>query len=390
MKYAHILAEFYGSAWALREQNLFAMQELIRLKAVEGVKWTAEEIRARIEAANAESGYSPSGRGVARFLPANSDARLSGMPMEAGNGRHNSAAPGSVAVIPIYGVISHRMNMIGQISGAGGTSIEKLTAQFRQALDDTNCKAIVLEVDSPGGGVSGVMELASEIYNARGQKPIIAVVNSMACSAAYWLASAAKEIVCSPSGQAGSIGVYMIHQDVSEAYAKDGVKNTILKAGKYKTEGNPYEPLSDEARAVLLANVEDYYAMFVKAVAQNRGTSQAAVRDGYGQGRTVLAADSVRAKLTDRVGTMDEVLRGFGIKTGRASRVSNGNRLNAMRMDMLREGAASSAIVENAPNAARLRRKMELEKTSTNSAVPADARQAAAAIKRRRRELGML
>lgn len=363
MKYAHVVAEFSRSVWALREETFFAMQELLRLQAVEGLKWTAEEIRGRIEAANTESGYSPADRGAARFLSdenfdMRTEAMLSGMPMQAADGKRNSAAPGSVAVIPIMGIISQRMNMVSQISGAGGTSIEKLTAQFRQAVDDTNCKAIVFDVDSPGGSVAGVMELASEIGNARAKKPITAVVNCMACSAAYWLASAATEIVCSPSGQAGSIGVYMIHQDASEAYAKEGIKNTIIKAGKYKTEGNPYEPLSDEARAALLSNVEDYYGMFVKAVAQNRGTSQAAVRSGFGQGRSLLAADSVREKLTDRVGGMDSVLRGFGV--GKSSgRASNALQIRQMQMDFFGRPLDGMRAAD-APKAAIRRRQLAM------------------------------
>lgn len=317
MKYSRIVAEFYRQSWALREETLFAMQELIRLQAFEGLKWTPEEIRERIEAANAASGYQTEERKGARFVAQDKfDDAQDSLPMQAANGKRNAAAPGSVAVIPIRGIISQRMSMMSEISGGGGTSTEKLTGQFRQALEDGNCKAIVFDVDSPGGSVAGVTELASEIYNSRGKKPSTAVVNSMACSAAYWLASAAKEVVCTPSGQAGSIGVYMIHQDVSEAYAKDGVKNTIIKAGKYKTEGNPYEPLSDEARAALLSNVEDYYGMFVRGVAQNRGTTQAAVRDGYGQGRSLLATDAVKQNLVDRVGTLDDVLGKYGVKPG--------------------------------------------------------------------------
>jgi signal peptide peptidase SppA len=291
------------------------MQELIRLQAFEGLKWTAEEIRERIEAANSANGYAQE-HVLGPYFVAGEGLCTS---MQAANGKRASAAPGSVAVIPVYGIISQRMNMMSQISGAGGTSIEKLTAQFRQALGDTNCKAIVFDVDSPGGSVNGVMELATEIFNARAQKPITAVVNSMACSAAYWLASAASDVVCSPSGQAGSIGVFMIHQDASEAYAKEGIKNTIIKAGKYKTEGNPYEPLSDDARAALLSSVEGYYSMFVKAVAQNRGATQAAVRDGFGQGRSVLATDAVKQDLVDRVGTMDDVLGKYGVKPGSSS-----------------------------------------------------------------------
>jgi signal peptide peptidase SppA len=316
MKYSRIVAEFYSRAWALREETLFAMQELIRLQAFAAAKWTAEEIRQRIDAANAENGYLAEHHGGARFVAQDrfDDAQES-LPMQAANGKRNSAAPGSVAVIPITGIISHRMNMMSQLSGAGGTSIEKLTAQFRQALGDTNCKAIVFDVDSPGGSVEGVMELASEIYDARKQKPITAVVNSMACSAAYWLASAASEVVCTPSGQAGSIGVYVTHQDESKALENDGIKITVIKAGKYKTEGNPSEPLSDEARAAFQSKVDDYYGMFVKSIAQNRGTSQAAVRDGYGQGRSLLATDAVKQGLVDRVGTMDAVLGKYGVKS---------------------------------------------------------------------------
>ena len=213
--------------------------------------------------------------------------------------QHRAASPrraqnsggGKVTVIPIVGVISHRASMIAEISGPGaGTSIQKLQEKFRLAVDDPDCRAIVLDVDSPGGSVEGVMELASEIYAGRRQKPITAVCNSMACSAAYWLASAAGEVVITPSGQAGSIGVYMLHQDESEALKKDGIKITIIKAGKYKTEGNPSEPLSEEAYDAFLDKVNDYYGMFVKAVSQHRGASQAAVREGYGQGRSLLAA----------------------------------------------------------------------------------------------------
>jgi signal peptide peptidase SppA len=312
MKYSRIVAEFHSRAWAIREETLLAMQELIYLQAVEGLKWTPQEIRERIEAANSANGYLAPEHILGAYFVVGENC----MSMQAANGKRSAASPGSVAVIPISGIISQRMSMMSQISGAGGTSIERLTAQFRQALGDTNCKAIVFDVDSPGGSVEGVPELASEIVNARKQKPISAVVNSMACSAAYWLASAASEMVCTPSGQAGSIGVYMMHQDESKALENEGVKITVIKAGKYKTEGNPAEPLSDEARAAFQSKVDTLYGMFVKSVAQNRGTSQAAVRDGYGQGRSLLANDAVKENLVDRVATMDDVLQKYGVKPG--------------------------------------------------------------------------
>lgn len=332
MKYSRIVAEFYSLAWALRIETLQGMRELIRQHAFESVRWSAGEIRERIAAANAANGYTPHDRGEARFVtadsfvegtsPGSSPEMMRATAMEAANGSRNSAPAGSVAVIPIVGIVAHRMNMMGDISGPGGASIQKLTAQFRQALGDGNCKAIVFDVDSPGGSVEGVMELATEIFNARKQKSIVAVCNSMACSAAYWLASAAGELVCTPSGQCGSIGVYMVHQDESKALENDGIKITIIKAGKFKAEGGPSEPLSEEARAAFQSKVDDYYGMFIKAVAQQRGSSQSAVRDGFGQGRSLLAGEAVKARLADRVATLDDVLAKFGVKGSGSSQHS--------------------------------------------------------------------
>ena len=342
MKYAHVVASLCQTVWAIREETLMAMQNLIRERS-EGARWSAEEIRDRVAEANSANGYVPIARDGARFLAENQELGLpagrgGGILMEGPGGGRNSAAPGSVGLIPIIGVISQRASMISEISGpGGGASIQKLTAQFRQALDDPNCKAIVFDVDSPGGGVAGVTELASEIFNARNQKPIVAVVNSMSCSAAYWLSSAASRIVVSPGGQAGSIGVYMLQMDESEALKKAGLKINVIKAGKYKTEGIASEPLSDEARAAFQANVDEYYGMFVKAVAQNRGASQTAVRNGYGQGRSLLAAEAVKQNLADREGTLDEVLAGLGVRIGgkrrreRTDEVRMRNQLASMR-----------------------------------------------------------
>lgn len=231
----------------------------------------------------------------------------------ASNRRPTPAAHGSVAVLPLFGVIGHRMNAMSSMSG--GTSTEKFASLFANALEDPNVRAIVLDIDSPGGTVQGVSELASQIYKARGTKPIVAVANALAASAAYWIASAADEIVAPPSGEVGSIGVFVIHTDVSKAEAADGVTHTIIKAGKYKAEGNPYEPLSEEARAAAQEYVDGYYGMFVGAVAKNRGVSVGDVRSGYGEGRTLRAADALKAGMIDRVGTLDSVLVGLGAKS---------------------------------------------------------------------------
>jgi len=318
MKYSRIIAEFYRRVWALKEETLISMQDLIRQQS-EGVKWSLAEIRERIAAANEANGYLGHESMEARYLAFDDEP----MPMQRASGKRNAAGKGSVAVIPMTGIISHRMSMISEISGGGGGSTQALTAQFRQALEDGNCKAIVFDVDSPGGSVEGVMELAQEIYDARKLKPISAVCNAMACSAAYWLASAASEVVCTPSGQCGSIGVYMMLQDESEALKNEGVKITLLKAGKYKAEGHPAEPLSDDARNFLQSQVDSVYGMFVKSVAAQRGVSQAAVRDGMGQGRSLLANDAVKANLADRTGTLDDVLEKYGVKKTSGARAEN-------------------------------------------------------------------
>ena len=214
-------------------------------------------------------------------------------------------------MLPLTGVIMHRANMFSEFSG--GTSTEKFTAAFRQLVADPMIKAIVLDVDSPGGTVAGVEELASEIFKAREQKPIYAVANALAASAAYWIASSATELIVTPSGLVGSIGVYAAHQDISEFAKQAGVKVTLVSAGKYKTEGNEFEPLSDEARAALQARVDEYYGMFVKAVARNRGVSPSDVRGGFGEGRVVGAKQAVALGMADRVATLDETLARLGV-----------------------------------------------------------------------------
>jgi capsid assembly protease len=238
-----------------------------------------------------------------------SDEELQALTVNAAN-RPSPRTAGAVAVIPIYGIISHRMNMLTQFSG--GTSTESVSKLLKQCLADPNVKAIVFDVDSPGGSVDGVDELSSEIYKARGQKKMVSVVNTMAASAAYWISSAADEMVITPSGMAGSIGVYMVHEDDSAMNDAMGVKYTYISAGKYKTEANPDEPLSDEARAAIQQMVDSMYNSFVSAVARNRGVSVSDVRNGYGQGRAVLAKEAVAEKMCDRVATLDQTLARFG------------------------------------------------------------------------------
>jgi len=222
----------------------------------------------------------------------------------AGDGLRRTA--GQIAVLPIVGLLTHRG---GTVESARTTSTAAIASAVRTLAADGAVSAIVLEVDSPGGEVAGTVEAGDAIREAARSKPIVAIANSHAGSAAYWLASQATELLVTPSGQVGSIGVYSAHEDQSKALDTQGRKVTLISAGKFKVEGNPFEPLGDEARAARQATVDHFYGMFVKAVARGRRVGVEAVRDGFGQGRMVAAPAAVEQGMADRVGTLDDAVR---------------------------------------------------------------------------------
>lgn len=216
---------------------------------------------------------------------------------------------GGIALLPLYGVVTQRGNMVDDVSGPGSTSTQQFSSALRQLLADDTVGQILIDIDSPGGSVYGVAELADEIQSARSQKPIVAVANSLAASAAYWIGCAASEFYVTPGGEVGSIGVWQAHQDYSQALEESGVKTTLISAGKFKVEGNPYSPLDADAQSFMQSRVDDYYAAFTKSVARGRGVSVAQVREGMGQGR-VLGADAALAQsMVDGVATFDDVLK---------------------------------------------------------------------------------
>ncbi|GAF79644.1 unnamed protein product [marine sediment metagenome] len=219
---------------------------------------------------------------------------------------------GGVTVLPLHGILSQRMNMMSEMSG--GTSYEEFGAWFDAAVEDEAVGAIVLDVDSPGGSVYGLEELSAKMYAARGRKPIVAVANAQAASAAYYVGSSAKQFVVTPSGEIGSIGVVSMHVDVSAADEQIGLKRTIISTPKFKAEGNPYEVLSKEARDHEQGVVDDFYGRFVADVARNRNTTKADVEAHFGQGRMVLAEAAVAAGMADRVATLAQVLTDLGVK----------------------------------------------------------------------------
>jgi signal peptide peptidase SppA len=274
---SYILQAFTETPWAILPSKLAVLEEIV-YRHVNGEKLNAEEVQERIH-------------GAAR--PAD----------------HNMVSTGSpkmVAILPLFGTIFPRANMMTDVSGA--TSADRFGAKFSDLVNNPDIGAIVLDINSPGGQVNGIAEAANRIFEARGKKPVVAVANHLMASAAYWIGSAADEIVATPDADMGSVGVFAVHQDVSRKLEQDGVKVTFIKEGKYKTEGNPYEPLSDEARAVIQEHVSDAYDKFINALARNRGVKPDDVRNGYGEGRVVSAQHAVRLGMADRIETLDQTV----------------------------------------------------------------------------------
>ncbi len=214
---------------------------------------------------------------------------------------------GSVAVLPVYGVIAPRMNMLSEISG--GTTYDQLAKQLRGLVANRDVQAIVLDVNSPGGSVAGNAEFAAEIMEAKAVKPIIAQAQFTMGSAAYQIGAAATEIVAAPSARVGSIGTYVIHDDISKALEQRGIKRTFISAGEGKVDGNEAEPLSPSARARLEAWANEAYEQFVGNVVAGRGRSLTAakVKDEW-KALTYGAPEALRIGMIDRVATLDQTI----------------------------------------------------------------------------------
>jgi signal peptide peptidase SppA len=214
--------------------------------------------------------------------------------------------PEGAAIIPIRGALVQRG---GLHPWSGMTGYDGIRFKFLAALADQAVKGIVLDIDSPGGEVAGVFDLADTIHAARGAKPIWAILNEAAYSAAYCLASAADTITVPRTGGAGSIGVIAMCVDMSQALDKAGIVVNVIAHGKRKADGNQFEPLPKEARERFQADVDTIGALFEATVARNRAIPASAVRDL--EGSTFLGPAAVARKLADRVAAPDEAFDAF-------------------------------------------------------------------------------
>lgn len=223
------------------------------------------------------------------------------------NSRSSYEIVNGVAILPMHGVMAKRMNLFMDISGGVSTRMAQL--QLQAAVEDPEVKQIILDIESPGGAVDGTQELANAIRAARQQKPVIALADGLMASAGYWAGSAALQVfMASDTTEVGSIGVVATHVDQSRRLDDAGITVTEITAGKYKRIAGAYSPLTEEGRDYIQSQVDHIYALFVDAVAANRGTSAEDVVERMADGRIFIGQQAIDAGLVDGVSTMSELI----------------------------------------------------------------------------------
>jgi signal peptide peptidase SppA len=273
-KYPNIQAAFYGEAWMILPETLHMMEQIL-LERASGARLSPEEVQARI----GSGGY--------------------------GQSRDSPESEG-VAVIGLHGPIVNRAGMFEQMSGM--TSPQSFGSAVRAAADDDAVSHIVLDIDTPGGTVSGTHDAAEAVRYAKGRKPVIAVANDLMASAGYYIGAQASKLVVLPSSNVGSISVIMAHRDLTRAEEKLGVKTTVFRTGENKALGHPSEALSERATASIQTRLEAVHKVFVQAVAEGRGVDPAKVQAEWADGSLWLGQDAVNTGLADEVNTLSGVL----------------------------------------------------------------------------------
>lgn len=209
-----------------------------------------------------------------------------------------------IAVVPITGPIFRYANLFTQISGA--TSTEVLATDIRTALDNSYVRGIVLDIDSPGGEATGINELAALIHRSRDVKPIVAYAGGMMASAAYWIGSAAEEVVADATALIGSIGVVTTYYDTRKRDEKADVRRVEIVSSN--SPDKRIDPNTDEGRAKVQATVDALSDVFVNAVARNRATTAQRVLSDFGRGGVLVGAQAKTAGMVDRMGSLEAVI----------------------------------------------------------------------------------
>jgi signal peptide peptidase SppA len=274
-----------------------------------------------------------------------------------------------VAILPIVGSLVNRGAWIGASSGL--VSYEGIAAQLREAEADPDVRAILMDIDSPGGEATGMFATAKLVSAINKTKPVVAFVNDVAASAAYGIASSASEIIVSPTSMVGSIGVVLTHLDRSGELEDRGVKPTLIHAGAHKVDGHPFGPLSDAVRADLQAEVMKIYDQFVGLVAEGRTGRISAEAIRATEARTYLGADAIALGLADRMASLDEVIAALTQPpSGAHPQRKGGNMSNSTKNQSPIEAETELASCRSAPgiSQADLQAAVEAARTDAHAA----------------------
>lgn len=250
-----------------------------------------------------------------------------------------------VAIIPVSGPIFRHAGLLTDISGATATGT--LALDFQVALDNKLVHTIVFDIDSPGGEVTGIQELADHIYAARSKKTIKAYIGGMGASAAYWFASATSQIIVAETAIVGSIGVVTTHLDTKQRDEKEGIRRIEIVSSA--SPEKRLDPSSEAGRSRAQALVDGLGNIFVRSVARNRGVSEKKVLSDFGKGYVMTGGDAVRVGMADGLGNLEDVIAGrvpnklIGQREGNSMRVGDVSKGLEAGSRNLHQAASSSS-----------------------------------------------
>jgi ClpP class serine protease len=267
-----------GVPWLIRQE---ALQGLLEIAARENL--FTDDIRRQIEAARASRSQVLASR--------------AGRPLD---GARRATVRDGVATVPVLGPIFRYSDWFTEICES--TTIETLAGDFHAALADPTVRGIILEVDSPGGEAAGTGEMAGMIAGARGRKPVVAYVSDWGASGAYWLASAAQEVVLSAQSTVGSIGAVVAVRDPSKVQTK------TIEFVSSQSPSKRSDPTTERGRSEYQRIADDLASVFIADVARNRGVTEEAVLKDFGGGGVLMGKAAVKARMADRVGSYESVL----------------------------------------------------------------------------------
>lgn len=259
---------------------------------------------------------------------------------------------GDVGVIRIQGSLIP--GEAGWLRYCGVTGYADIKAAALEGVADKGAKSLMIFSESGGGSVAGVEDAGEFLAKVAQVKPMSAY-SEFSASAAYWLTSEATHITTAPTGINGSLGVIRVHTEETKALENEGITVTVMRAGRYKALANPYERLTDEAKAEIQSKLDDLYGTFISTVARNRGTSELVADQVMGQGREFLGKRGVEAGLVDSIGNFDDALA-----YARSNRKLGGRKATNFGVSATAAVAQASVLADNAATSNPTGTKMKL------------------------------